>query len=173
MRGALSARFGEALFWTRGPKWTRVFAPVDASQIRIRPSWPEVTRWLPSEVQRTPVATPLCARASRENALRAGCVGEDDWDGSTPTASSMSRVAIAELRPPRRISNIMTRLSAEAEARMCSLCGAQTTEGMAASCPGSEWVESPDRRSKSLTDRADVPTAINRVDAGCEENEWE
>lgn len=85
----------------------------------------------------------------------------------------MSRVAIAEFRPPRRISNIMTRLSAEAEARMCSLCGAQATEGMAASCPGSECVESPDLRSKSLTDRADVPTAINSVDAGCAENEWE
>ena len=114
-----------------------MFAPVKASQIRIRASWPDVTRWLPSEVQRTPVTTPLCARASRVNALRA------DWfvaesGGSTPTASSMSRVAIAEFRPPRRISNIMTRLSAEAEAKMCSLCGAQATEGMAASCPGSE-----------------------------------
>lgn len=90
-----------------------------------------------------------------------------------PTASSMSNVAIAELCPPLRTSNRITRLSVDADARICGLCGAQDTDRTEELCPARECVDRPERRSNSRTNFSDVPTAMSRVDEGWEENECE
>lgn len=90
-----------------------------------------------------------------------------------PMASSMSKVAMAELCPPRRMSKMITRLSADAEARICGWWGAHETESIDEVCPGSPCVDKPVRRSKSRTDFSEVPTAMRSVDPGWDEREWE
>ena len=85
----------------------------------------------------------------------------------------MSRDAVAEWRPARRTSKIITRLSFDADAMRYGLCGAQVTESTAAVCPGKAWVASPDRRSSSRTALSDVPTPIRRSDDGCDDKECE
>lgn len=173
--GGRSARCREALLRIRGPKWTRVLAPVVASHTRTRESWPAVSMWLPSAVHRIPVTAPLCARDSGMCGLRHWKVGGTlgSVGGRTPTASSMSSDAMAALRPPRRTSKMSARLSFDAEAIRCGLCGAQETERTALLWPGRAWVDSPERRSSKRTVFSDVPTPISRCDEGWDDREWE
>ena len=171
-RGTRSARCEDALLRTRGPKCTRVFAPVDASQTRIRASCPVVTRCEPVDVQRTPVTAPLCARACRENAGR-GCCVVVPGVGAAPTPSSMSSVAMAELCPALRMSKIITRLSADAEARICGWCGAHETDSTEPVCPGNPCVDRPVRRSNNRTDFSLVPTAMSNDEPECDDRECE